>query len=50
MDEWNLLKCEVDLADSKCQRIEDYWYQFFCMKSIRGELKYPLVSTVVKTV
>lgn len=49
VDEWNLLKCEKIKEGSVSWRIEDYWSQFFILKTAGGEQKYPLVSKVVKT-
>ena len=48
IDEWKLLSLEEDELHSKSNRIDVYWNQFFKKTDKAGEMKYPLVSKVVK--
>lgn len=46
-DEWRLLIEEKDLQ--KNVRIDQYWSQFFNLKTSRDEIKYPTITSVVKS-
>ncbi|XP_048512919.1 uncharacterized protein LOC112694903 [Athalia rosae] len=50
LDESRLLQVEKEKDSSKDGRIDSYWSQFFDMKSLSGNDKYPNVATVVKAV
>lgn len=47
-DEWKFLQEEKDKVINV--RIDKYWSQFFDLKTVLGEFKYPTVTRVIKAV
>lgn len=49
IDEFHMLKCDADRGTSHLQgRVNHYWAKIFCLKTITGALRYPLLSKLIK--
>ncbi|KAH8033268.1 hypothetical protein HPB51_008751 [Rhipicephalus microplus] len=49
IDEWNMLKCNGDRGTLHLEgRVDVYWTKVLCLKTTNGELKYPLLSKIIK--
>ncbi|XP_023215221.1 uncharacterized protein LOC111618035 [Centruroides sculpturatus] len=51
-DDWRLLqfeRVECDLTDSKDERIDSYWSQYFKLVDSLGNARYPSVTKLVKS-